>query len=88
MAFIELGGGDWLGMDIDEITRVDHAAELEEALVDNRAAVEAAIGSEYDIEIDNGKVFVVVSPSRWFEVEVGRNGRLVFTGNLDPDGPL
>lgn len=88
MAFIELGGGDWLGMDIDEITRVDHAAELEEALVVNREAVEAAIGSEYEIETEDGKVFVVVSSSRWFEVEVDRNGRLIFTGNLDPDGPL
>ncbi len=88
MTFIELEGDDWLGMDLNEVTRVDHAAELEEALVENRAAVEAVIGAEYDVEIDDGKVLVVVSSSRWFEVEVDRNGRLVLTGNLDPDGPL
>ncbi len=88
MAFIELGGDDWLGIDIDQVTRVDHAAELEEALVENRAAVEAVIGAEYDIEVDGGKVLVVVNTSRWFEVEVDRSGRLILTGNLDPNGPL
>lgn len=89
MTFIELGGGDWLDLDVDEVLRVDHAAELEESLVENREAVVAAIGADYEIEVDDdGKVFAVVDANRWYHVEVDRSGRLVFTGNQDPNGPL
>lgn len=89
MTFVDLGGGDWLGLDVDEVLRVDRAAELEEALIENRQAVVAAIGAEYEVEVDDdGKVLVVVDSGRWYEAEVGRNGRLIFTGNQDPNGPL
>jgi len=89
VTFIDLGGDGWLDLDVDEILTVDYAAELEEALVENRAEVAAAIGSDYEVHIDDrGRVFVITETARRFEVEIDRNGRLVFTGVLDPEGPL
>ena len=87
MSFFGVGDQDWVELDIDVVERRG-VAGLVESLEDNRTAVAAAIGSPFEIEVaDDGSV-TVIGARRRYRAEVDRTGRLLFTGILDPDGPL
>lgn len=86
MSFFGMGDQDWVELDIDLVDRPS-AERLVEALDQNRAAVSAAIGSPFDVEVGPDGL-VIVAGRRRYRAEVDRTGRLLFTGILDPDGPL
>ena len=64
MSFIGTGGEDWVELDLDLFER-SRAAELQTALTDNRPAVAAALGFDFDVDTtDDGMVFIVVDGVR------------------------
>lgn len=87
MSFFGVGDQDWVELDIDVVERVG-VAGLVEALEDNRAEVAAAVGSAFEVEVGPDGSVTVVGDRRRYRAEVDRTGRLLFTGILDPDGPL
>jgi len=87
VSFFGVGDQDWVELDIDVVERRG-AAGLVAALEDNRAAVSAAIGSPFEVEFAADGSIIVAGVRRRYRAEVDRTGRLLFTGILDPDGPL
>lgn len=87
MSFFGVGDQDWVELDIDVVER-GGIAGLVESLEDNRAAVTAAIGSPFEVEVGSDGSVIVIGDRRRYRAEVDRTGRLLFTGVLDPDGPL
>lgn len=88
MSFIGTGGEDWVELDFDLFER-SNASRLEAALVDHQQAVAAAVGFDFAVDTtDDGVVFIVVDGFRRYRAEIGPSGRLIFTGILDPEGPL
>lgn len=87
MAFFGVGDQDWVELDIDLLERRS-AEALIESLEDNRATVAAAIGSPFEVELAADGSVTVIGRRRRYRAEVDRTGRLLFTGILDPDGPL
>ena len=59
------------------------------ALIDNYAEVAQAVGFDFEVErADDGLVFIVVDGRRRFWAALSHSDRLMFTGILDPEGPL
>ncbi|MEM7337801.1 MAG: hypothetical protein AAF467_04075 [Actinomycetota bacterium] len=88
MSFFGTGGEDWVELDFDLFER-DRRAQLQTLLVDGHDNVAAAIGTDFDVDVtDDGFVFIVIGGRRRYRAEVSYGQRLVFTGILDPDGPL
>ena len=88
MSFIGTGGEDWVELDMDLFER-DRRRLLETLLVDEAEAVASSIGSQFEVDAaDDGFVFIVIDGRRRYRAEVGHDDRLIFTGILDPDGPL
>lgn len=88
MSFIGTGDEDWVELDFDLFERAA-STRLEAALVDEYDRVAEALGFDFAVEAtDDGRVFIVVDGVRRYRAEVGRNDRLIFTGILDPEGPL
>ena len=58
-------------------------------LVDEYDRVVDVVGFDFEVETaTDGLVFIVVGGRRRYRAEIGRNERLIFTGILDPEGPL
>lgn len=88
MSFIGTGDEDWVELDLDLFER-SRSMRLETVLVDSYDRVAQALGFDFEVETaDDGLVFIVVDGSRRYRADVGRDDRLIFTGILDPDGPL
>ena len=88
MSFIGAGGEDWVELDMDLFERNRHS-QLQAMLIEEGDRVAAALGHEFQVETaDDGIVFIVIEGRRRYRAEVSHNDRLVFTGILDPDGPL
>lgn len=87
MNFIGTGGEDWVDLDLDLFERSRHS-RLQTLLIDDRGAIAAALGTDFDVEDDDGLVFLVIDGRRRYRVEVANNDRLLLTGILDSDGPL
>ena len=88
MSFIGTGDEDWVELDLDLFERAA-STRLETALVDHYDRVARTVGFDFEVETaDDGLVFILVDGVRRYRAEVGRNDRLIFTGILDPEGPL
>lgn len=88
MSFFGTGDEDWVELDLDLFERAQ-SSRLHTVLIDNYDEVARTVGFDFEVETaDDGLVFIVVGGRRRYRAEVGRNDRLVFTGILDPDGPL
>ncbi len=88
MSFIGTGDEDWVELDLDLFERA-RSTRLESSLTDGYDKVAEALGFDFEVETaSDGLVFIVVDGSRRYRAEVGRNDRLIFTGILDPEGPL
>lgn len=88
MSFIGTGGEDWVELDLDLFER-SQTLRLETALVDHHQEVKAAVGFDFEVDTaEDGVVFIVVDGLRRYRAEIGQSGRLIFTGILDPEGPL
>ncbi|MEM7326027.1 MAG: hypothetical protein AAF531_23270 [Actinomycetota bacterium] len=88
MSYIGTGDEDWVELDLDLFER-SRSTRLQTALVDQRERVVAAVGFDFDLDTtDDGVVFIVVDGLRRYRAELGPSGRLIFTGILDPEGPL
>ena len=88
MSFIGTGGEDWVELDLDLFERNRHG-QLQTMLIEEGDQVAAALGAEFEVELSyDGIVFIVIDGRRRYRAEVSHNDRLVFTGILDPDGPL
>lgn len=88
MSYIGTGDEDWVELDLDLFER-SRSTRLQTALVDPRERVVAAVGFDFDLDTtDDGVVFIVVDGLRRYRAELGPSGRLIFTGILDPEGPL
>ncbi len=87
VSFFGVGDQDWIELDLDAVERRGTDG-LVAALDDNRAAVSAAIGSAFEVDVAADGTVIVVGAARRYRAEVDRSGRLLFTGILDPDGPL
>jgi hypothetical protein len=88
LSFIGTGGEDWVELDMDLFERNRHNL-LQSMLIDEGERVAAALGTEFEVENDiEGDVFIVIDGRRRFRAEISHDDRLVFTGILDPDGPL
>ncbi len=85
MSFFGVGDQDWVEIDLDALERSE-SETLAAYLAEHRHSIESEIGP-FDVQLDpDGGVTVV--GERSYRVEVDRRGRLMFTGVLDPDGPL
>ncbi|MDA3038853.1 MAG: hypothetical protein O3C27_04845 [Actinomycetota bacterium] len=90
MSFIGVGGEDWVELDMDLFDR-QRLSRLRTTLTDpdERRAIGAAIGADYDVEFDElGTAFLLVDGVQRFQAEITNSDRLMLTGILDPDGPL
>ena len=88
MSFIGTGGEDWVELDMDLFDR-SRLSQLRSLLVDRGDEVKESIGADFELEaVDDGIVFVVIDGRRRYRAEVSRDDRLIFTGILDPEGPL
>ncbi len=87
MSFFGVGDQDWVELDLELVEQRDTAG-LVEALEENRDAVTRAIGSDFAVELATDGTVSVAAAGRRYRAEVDRSGRLLFTGILDPDGPL
>lgn len=88
MSFIGTGDEDWVELDLDLFERA-RSIELESFLDDDYDRVANTIGFDFEVETaTDGLVFIVVDGQRRFRAEVGANGRLIFTGIPNPEGPL
>jgi hypothetical protein len=88
MSFIGTGDEDWVELDLDLFERA-RSTRLETVLVDEYERVVEAVGFDFELETtDAGLVYIVVDGVRRYRAEVGRDERLIFTGILDPEGPL
>lgn len=88
MSFIGTGDEDWVELDLDLFERA-RTSRLETVLVDDYDRVVEAVGFHYEVETsEDGTVFILVDGRRRYRAEVGRDERLIFTGILDPEGPL
>ncbi|MCP3991371.1 MAG: hypothetical protein GY724_20015 [Actinomycetia bacterium] len=88
MSFIGTGGEDWVELDMDLFER-NRRNQLQTMLIDEGEQVAASLGAEFEVEMAyDGIVFIVIEGRRRYRAEVSHNDRLVFTGILDPDGPL
>lgn len=88
MSFIGTGDEDWVELDLDLFERAQ-SKRLDTVLIDGYARVANAIGADFEVETsDDGLVFIVVEGSRRYRAEVSHDDRLIFTGILDPEGPL
>ena len=88
MSFIGTGDEDWVELDLDLFERAK-STRLQTALVEDYEQVASAVGFDFEVETaDDGLVFIVVGGRRRYRAEVNRADRLIFTGILDPEGPL
>ncbi|MFV0259622.1 MAG: hypothetical protein ACK5PP_14395 [Acidimicrobiales bacterium] len=87
MSFIGTGGEDWVELDLDLFDR-SRAAMLERVLVDERDQVVSALGVEYEVDVDDGIVFLVIDGRRRYRAALDADDRLIVTCILDPNGPL
>jgi len=88
VSFIGTGGEDWVELDMDLFDR-SRLSQLRSLLVDRGDEVKESIGADFELEaVDDGIVFVVIDGRRRYRAEVSRDDRLIFTGILDPEGPL
>ncbi len=88
MSFIGTGDEDWVELDLDLFERA-RSTRLESFLIDEYDRVVTTVGFDFEVETaPDGLVFIVVDGLRRFRAEVGTNDRLIFTGILDPEGPL
>ena len=88
MSFIGAGGEDWVELDVDRFER-NRYSQLQTMLIEEGDQVAAALGVEFEVETaHDGIVFIMINGRRRYRAEVSHNDRLVFTGILDPDGPL
>jgi hypothetical protein len=88
VSFVGTGGEDWVELDFDLFER-SSATRLQAALVDRKHEVVAVLGFDFEVDTtDDGVVFIVVDGLRRYRAELGPNGRLIFTGIPDPEGPL
>lgn len=88
MSYIGTGGEDWVELDMDLFER-DRHNQLQTMLVEEGDRVAASLGTAFEVEYtDDGFTFIVIEGRRRYRAEVSHNDRLVFTGILDPDGPL
>ncbi|MEM7272369.1 MAG: hypothetical protein AAF547_04750 [Actinomycetota bacterium] len=88
MSYVGTGDEDWVELDLDLFERAQ-ASRLASALVDHRQQVVAAIGFDFEVDTaDDGTVYIMVEGRRRFRADVSRDDRLIFTGLLDPEGPL
>ncbi len=87
MTFFGLGDQDWVELDVDVVERRGSEG-LVEALEENREALTEAIGSAFEVEVSSDGSVTVVGGQRRYRAALDRGGRLLFTGILDPDGPL
>ncbi|MFV0523188.1 MAG: hypothetical protein ACK5RL_01665 [Acidimicrobiales bacterium] len=87
MSFIGTGGEDWVELDLDLFDR-SRAAMLQRVLVDGRDQVVAALGAEYEVDEDDGIVFLVIDGRRRYRAALDADDRLIVTCILDPNGPL
>lgn len=61
---------------------------LQRVLVDGRDQVVAALGVEYEVDEDDGIVFLVIDGRRRYRAALDADDRLIVTCILDPNGPL
>ncbi len=88
MSFIGTGDEDWVELDLDLFERA-RSMRLESILVDEYTRVVETVGFDFEIETAaDGLVFILVDGTRRYRADVGRDDRLIFTGILDPEGPL
>ncbi len=88
MSFIGVGGEDWVELDMDLFDR-QRLSRLRNLLTEDKERIVAALGVDYEIEIDEvGNAFLVVDGDRRFQAEVTNSDRLMVTRILDPDSPL
>jgi hypothetical protein len=88
MSFIGTGDEDWVELDLDLFDRA-RSTRLDQVLVDEYDRVVEAIGCDFEVETaGDGLVFIRVDGRRRYRAEVSNDDRLIFTGILDPEGPL
>ena len=85
MSFFGLGDQDWVELDV-EATEVSDTETLLARLEEHSDRIESDIGP-FTVEVESFGV-VRISGRRSYRARLDRNGRLLFTGLLDPDGPL
>jgi len=85
MTFFGLGGEDWVELDLDANGQSETAGLLD-FLSDNRDRIEVEIGP-FEIEVESEGVILIIA-ERSYRAQLDRTGRVMFTGLLDPDGPL
>ena len=85
MSFFGIGDQDWVEMDLDAIERSE-SETLASYLLEHQERIESEIGP-FEVQVEPDGTVTVVG-DRSYRVEIDRRGRLMFTGVLDPDGPL
>ena len=85
MTFFGVGDQDWVELDLDD---AEHAEidGLIDYLTEHRDRIESEIGP-FDIQLESQHVVLVVG-RRSYRAQLDRSGRVMFTGILDPGGPL
>jgi hypothetical protein len=85
MTFFGVGDQDWVELDLDLVENSEIEG-LMAYLADHRARIEEEIGP-FEVEIDTGGAVRILG-RRCFRAQLDRSGRVMFTGLLDPEGPL
>lgn len=88
MSFIGVGGEDWVELDMDLFDR-QRTSRLKSVLHDDAERIAAALGGEFELEVDPiGDIYLVMADRRRYLAEMTRADRLIVTSVLDSDGPL
>lgn len=88
MSLFGIGDQDWVELDLDDL-EASSTDGLVEQLVEQHDVIAGQVGFGYRVESDaDGSVYIVEHGQRRFKAQVDRSGRLLFTGILDPEGPL
>ena len=85
MTFFGVGDQDWVEIDLEDAEHSE-VEGLIDYLTENRDRIEVDIGP-FEIKLDSQGVVLVVG-RRTYRAQLDRTGRVMFTGILDPGGPL
>ncbi len=88
MSFFGTGGEDWVELDVDQV-EFEGSASLRDALSDNYDEITKTVGASIEARfIDDGLALLIADGEVRYRAGLNRDGRLVLTSILHPEGPL